>query len=271
MTRDDPNPFDRHRGQVARVASVILLAESGQVEEARERFAEFASADFADLARDAYWLATVVLLADLCVLLQDRRRAATLYDLLLPYAERNAAPASSAVYLGPVAYYLGLLATLLRRWGDAARHFEAALAMNARMKAVPHLAWTRTAFARLLLERNLPAEQGRAADFLAQAEATATEVGLIRLAAAVTALQERLATGRRPAVDEAADRFGLSKREQEVLRLLAEGRSNPEIAERLFISVRTVQTHTENIYAKLAVHTRAEAVDAAHRHELLRS
>jgi DNA-binding CsgD family transcriptional regulator len=269
MTRNEPNPFDRHRGQIARVASVILLAELGQLEEARARFEESASADFRDLARDAYWLATVVLLADVCVLLQDVKRATALYDLLLPYADRNAAPASSAVYLGAVSHYLGLLATLLQRWDNAERHFEDALQRNARMRAVPHGAWARASYARMLLTRRSPGDLGRAMELLDQADATADEIGLIRLAAELAALRERMASERRSEAPDAAERFGLSRRELEVLRLLAAGRSNPDIAEALFISVRTVQTHTENIYAKLGVHARAEAVDVAHRHGLL--
>jgi len=270
MTNDLSNPFDRHRGQVAHIAYLILLIETRQEHEARARFEEFARRDFANLARDAYWLATIVLLADVCALLEDSKRAATLYDLLLPYADRNAAPGSSAIYLGAVSHYLGLLATLLGRWGAAERHFDDALARNARMKAVPHGAWTRAAYARMLLARNSPGDQGRAAELLDQAQATADRVGMVRLVAEVAGLRERLASVGRASGTDALDRFGLSRRELEVVRLLADGRSNPEIAAALFISVRTVQTHTENIYAKLGVHARAEAVDVAHRHGFLR-
>jgi len=52
----------------------------------------------------------------------------------------------------------------------------------------------------------------------------------------------------------------LSDREIEVLGLLAEGLSNPEIAQRLFISLPTVKSHTRNIYGKLGVHSRKQAV-----------
>ena len=55
----------------------------------------------------------------------------------------------------------------------------------------------------------------------------------------------------------------LSERELEVLQLIAEGLTNPEIADRLFLSLNTVKVHTRNIYGKLDVHHRAQAVARA--------
>jgi LuxR family maltose regulon positive regulatory protein len=55
----------------------------------------------------------------------------------------------------------------------------------------------------------------------------------------------------------------LSERELEVLQLIAEGLTNPEIASRLFLSLHTVKTHARNIYGKLGVHNRTEAVTRA--------
>jgi LuxR family maltose regulon positive regulatory protein len=55
----------------------------------------------------------------------------------------------------------------------------------------------------------------------------------------------------------------LSERETEILQLIAEGLTNPEIANRLFLSLHTVKTHTRNIYSKLDVHNRTEAVARA--------
>jgi LuxR family maltose regulon positive regulatory protein len=52
----------------------------------------------------------------------------------------------------------------------------------------------------------------------------------------------------------------LSERELEVLQLIAEGLTNPEIAARLYLSVNTVKAHTRNIYGKLDVHNRTQAV-----------
>ena len=62
---------------------------------------------------------------------------------------------------------------------------------------------------------------------------------------------------------------GLTAREIEVLRLLARGLSNREIAERLVISPKTVGNHVEHIYAKIGASTRATASLFALRHGLL--
>jgi DNA-binding NarL/FixJ family response regulator len=61
---------------------------------------------------------------------------------------------------------------------------------------------------------------------------------------------------------------GLSQRELEVLRLLAAGRSNPEIAAALVISRNTVYRHVNHIFTKLGVENRTEAAAYAHRHGL---
>jgi two-component system nitrate/nitrite response regulator NarL len=64
---------------------------------------------------------------------------------------------------------------------------------------------------------------------------------------------------------------GLTSRELQVLNLLAEGRSQSEIAKELVISPKTVGTHLERILSKLGVHSRAQAVAVAYREGLLSS
>jgi len=57
--------------------------------------------------------------------------------------------------------------------------------------------------------------------------------------------------------------LGISKREYEILTLIAEGHSNQEIAEKLFISQNTIKTHSSNLFSKLDASRRTQAVQKA--------
>jgi DNA-binding CsgD family transcriptional regulator len=61
------------------------------------------------------------------------------------------------------------------------------------------------------------------------------------------------------------EKLGISKRELEVLQLMAEGLSNQEIAERLFVSLNTIKTHSSKVLEKLDVKRRTQAVEKAKR------
>ncbi len=63
--------------------------------------------------------------------------------------------------------------------------------------------------------------------------------------------------------------YPLSERELEVLKLLASGRTNAEIARHLFVALGTIKSHTGNIYRKLGARNRAEALTRARKLELL--
>ncbi len=65
------------------------------------------------------------------------------------------------------------------------------------------------------------------------------------------------------------DRLGISKREMDVLTLMADGLSNEEIAEKLFVSLNTVKTHSSNLYVKLDVKRRTQATEKARRLKLI--
>jgi DNA-binding CsgD family transcriptional regulator len=88
-------------------------------------------------------------------------------------------------------------------------------------------------------------------------------VEALALAVSVSRLRAAKADGHRATPGFSA--YDLTPREREVLALLAEGRSNPAIAEALFISERTVTTHLSRLYAKLDVSTRSEAIALAMR------
>lgn len=61
------------------------------------------------------------------------------------------------------------------------------------------------------------------------------------------------------------EKLSISKRELEVLQLMAEGLSNQEIAERLFVSLNTIKTHSSKVLEKLDVKRRTQAVEKAKR------
>jgi DNA-binding NarL/FixJ family response regulator len=89
------------------------------------------------------------------------------------------------------------------------------------------------------------------------------------LAPAVTrALVERFVAGAHP--DAAADTADLTERELDVLRLVARGQSNAEIAEQLFVSEGTVKTHVARVLAKLGVRDRTQAVVLAYERGIVR-
>ena len=94
---------------------------------------------------------------------------------------------------------------------------------------------------------------------------SAERLGAAPLRAAVEALARRARLQLGQAVVARPSTAGLTPRELEVLRLVAAGRSNSQIAGELFISPKTASVHVSNILAKLGVHTRVEAAATAHR------
>ena len=74
---------------------------------------------------------------------------------------------------------------------------------------------------------------------------------------------------RRPFDEQPRDPGALTGREHEVLELMAEGYTNPQIADRLFLSPKTVGIHVSRVLAKLDAHTRGEAAAVARRRGLI--
>lgn len=72
------------------------------------------------------------------------------------------------------------------------------------------------------------------------------------------------------ATDELLKQIGISKREYEVLELMSKGNSNQEIADKLFVSLNTVKTHTSNLFLKLDVKRRTQAIRRARDLGLIR-
>jgi DNA-binding NarL/FixJ family response regulator len=169
---------------------------------------------------------------------------------------------------------LSVLAALTRERGDAAR---AARLLGAAEALRDGLGVQLSAAAHAEAERQQAALRTQLdADALAAAwargrgmtlgEALAdAQAGLAALAPAAPPLAGSSASaGAVPAGFPA----GLTAREVDVLRLIAAGRSNQQIADTLVLSIKTVQRHAANIYAKIGAHSRVDAAAYALRHGL---
>ncbi len=242
----------------------ILHFELGARDEARAVFEKLAVNNFAGIANDAIRIASLAYLAEVCVWLDDKARAAALHELLLPYAERNLVFGAHTASFGAAARLLGMLAATLQRWDDAEHHFEQAIALDQRTGGRPWLAHSRSEFAAMLLRRAGTGNSDRALALLAAALDDAREFGMRGLEERVLGLQ-LLLSGRKMEASVA----GLSAREVQVLRLVAAGKTNQEIAAELCRSPSTVAIHVRNILGKTQTANRAEAAAFAVRKGLL--
>jgi DNA-binding CsgD family transcriptional regulator len=152
-------------------------------------------------------------------------------------------------------------------WDAAARAWES--------RATPYqAAYARWRQAEAALERR---DRAQARPALLSAHATAARLGAALLRSELEALARRgriVLTEAEPVAAEeaapgsaeaAADGLGLTDREREVLEHIVLGQTNRQIADELFISIKTVAVHVSHILGKLGVATRNEAAAAAHR------
>ena len=168
-----------------------LYCRLGRREDAQREFEQVAANDFGNLPRDGSWVVTMANIAYICSYLGDVRRAALLYDLLLPYAGRQLVIGGAAIGCGSILRFLGILATTMSRWEEAVTHFEDALQMNTRIGARPFVALTQQEYGAMLLARGYPGDREKACDILDQALATAEELGMRGVIKDVQALKSR--------------------------------------------------------------------------------
>ena len=218
----------------------------------------------------------LVLLLDTAVQLGDREAAAQLACRLAPAA----AMAVTDISLTSIGRHLGAAAALLGDRAAARAHYTAALQLLSRLQFRPEIALTRLALAELLLspwqvagprsvDATPEADRTEAMGHLEVAIAAFEAMKMPLALARARRLEERLpAAGQRPPAPGPAYPAGLTAREVEVLRLLAAGHTNREIAAALVLTVVTVQNHVASIYRKIDVHTRAEATAYAFRQGL---
>lgn len=185
--------------------------------------------------------------------LGDRAGAEAGYQALLPLAKYHVVGGAGAIVTrGSVEHFLGVTAAGAGDARAAARHLRAAIEANRAAGMPPQVAESSCHLAELLVSIRSE-EQGKthkeALGHATEAKAIADRLGMPFVAARAGAVLSTL--------DDISE-SPLSRREQEVARLVAEGLTNVQIAERLFISQRTAQNHVQHILNKLGYDSRTQ-------------
>ena len=163
---------------------------------------------------------------------------------------------------------LGQLSRCMGNIEQAANHFEDALNFCRHSDLRPEIAWICHDYADLLLDRNGDGDNSRALGLLEESSAISSRLKMRPLLLSVTANIERAVA---QPVREPEYPNGLTKREVEVLRIVASGKTSAEIAVDLVLSRRTVERHISNIYNKTDSRSRAEATAFAFTNGLMPS
>lgn len=155
------------------------LCAAGRLDEARTEFDKLAAGGFTELPRGPTWQPMAMLLALSCVVLGDRSGAAALYELAAPYARRHTQFGVYGFgYIGPVSYYLGLLAGTLDRWDEALDHLQDAITDATQLGAPPFVAHAQYQHARALRARGCTGDAAQAGTEHESAVTAADRLGI---------------------------------------------------------------------------------------------
>ncbi len=201
-----------------------------------------------DLPVDSRWLPTLAIGGELAAALGDADTAAACHARLAPYESHYVNSATSCH--GSVARTLGVMAAATGDHDTAVRHLAAAVVQEQRIGSHGDAAVAQVDYARALLARRGPGDRAQALLLAETAARGARQFGMRPVNERATALVRQI-------TDTRAD-DPLTTREREIAALVAEGHSNRAVAERLFISERTVETHVRNLLTKLGLGNRTQ-------------
>jgi DNA-binding SARP family transcriptional activator/tetratricopeptide (TPR) repeat protein len=186
--------------------AVLPLAHlaAGKTKEAVEEFEWLAHDDFSRVPRDMFWFTCVCVLAETCALIRDTARASVLYEMLLPYKDRNVQVTRAACW-GSCERFLGLLAAAGTQWEAASGHYEEAIAKNTAGGLPGGVSLVQRDYAEMLVARRADGDLDRARDLFRENLRAAEAAGMRQLTAYIlTRIQaierERLADANPPAL-----------------------------------------------------------------------
>lgn len=225
-------------------------ALQGRHELARAEFERFRDAT-RTVPKGVRWTGTMIQLWYVAVLLEDAEVAADLYARLGDVGHYYTGDGSGVVFgSGSGSRMLGDLARVSGRPADALAHYRNATAMNLRVNARPHLALSRLGHAQALVALGVSRDLETDASLADVRDLAAAEFERLDMPGP-------LATAR---ALKTHDTSPLTPRENEVAALVAQSMTNREIAARLFLSERTIESHIRSILAKLNFTRRTEIV-----------
>lgn len=232
---------------LARFWLAHVLADMGRLDEASSVLASVRPHLDGFPSNAPEWIINLTSLADLSVLCDDIATASKVYADLLPFADRQAIGGAHTPSRGPVAALPGETGRSAPGVDGCGGPLEHALHLATAMGSPPFEAMTRVELGRLRLARHRAADARPAEAHLAVAIEIADRLGMTPLATAAGAILSARRRGRSGP---------LSAREDEVAALIAAGSSNRQVAARLYLSERTVETHVRSIFHKLGVTSR---------------